>query len=570
MSFFQDLFGALLRNYTSHRNVILLLRFFIVVISFIGLSSILFHIVMAYEGRSYSWLTGLYWTLTVMMTLGFGDITFQSDLGYFFTIGVLCSGLLFLLVLMPLLFMQGQTAARVPIEMPKDAQGHVIVCLYDAVTAALITRLIQYRQPYVLLIPDVDEALRLYDLGLKVAVGELDQTDTFERVRASHAALVVMTATDATNTNVVLTLREVAAEVPVIATATHRMAGQMLALAGCSHVLYLGQMLGAALARRIHNGGGMPHVIGRFEQLLIAEVSAAHTPLAGTNLQDSRLHECADLSVIGVWERGRFEVAGSQTSISPETVLVLAGRPEQLRQYNAWVGATDNVNAPVLILGGGRVGQAIALELANRKMAHCIVEQRPDLVQASSTYIIGNAAEEEVLRTAGIMEASAVVATTHDDDLNVYLTLLCRHLRPSIQIISRATLERNVPTLHRAGADFVMSYASLGANTIWNFLMQNDVLMITEGLNVFQVPLPANLMGKTIEEAMSRHAAGCHVVAVQAAGHMQINPEPSMRLPSPADVILIGTAEAEQQLLDAWTSWGEVATHHGRGATLQP
>jgi Trk K+ transport system NAD-binding subunit len=182
------------------------------------------------------------------------------------------------------------------------------------------------------------------------------------------------------------------------------------------------------------------------------------------------------------------------------------------------------------------------------------VEQRPDhRVQASNVYLIGNAEEEEVLRKAGIMEAPAVVATTHDDDVNVYLTLLCRHLRPDIQIISRATLERNVPTLHRAGADFVMSYASLGANAIWNFLMHNDVLMITEGLNVFQVPLPEKLVGKTVEEAMSRGAASCQMVAVQTEGQMQINPGPAMALPAHADVILIGTAEAEQQLLHAWS-----------------
>lgn len=553
MRFFQDLFGELLRNYTSRRNVVLLSRFFIVLISIVGLFSVLFHLMMAYEGRSYSWPTGLYWTLTVMTTLGFGDITFQSDLGHLFTIGVLCSGLLFLLVFLPLLFMQGQTVARVPVELPRDTEGHVIVCLHDAVTAALITRLVQHRQPYLLLIPDVDQALHLYDLGLKVAVGELDQVETFERVRAAQAALVVMTATDTTNTNVVFTLREVAATVPVIATATHPMAGHMLALAGCSHVLYLGRMLGAALARRIDSGGGMPHVIGRFEQLLIAEASAARTPLAGTTLQDSRLRECADLNVVGVWDRGHFEVVGPETPVSPETVLVLAGTPEQLRQYNAWVGADDKASAPVLILGGGRVGrQAIASTLAKRSIAHCIVEHCPDLGQASSVYVIGNAEEEEVLRTAGIMDAPAVVATTHDDDLNVYLTLLCRHLRPDIQIISRATLERNVPTLHRAGADFVMSYASLGANTVWNYLMKDDVLMITEGLNVFQVPLPESLAGKTIAEAMRHNATGCQVVAVHAAGHMQINPEPSMPLPLQANVILIGTAEAEEQLWEAW------------------
>ena len=127
MPFFQELFGALLRNYTSRRNVVLLVRFFIVLMGFVGLFSVLFHLMMAYEGQSYSWLTGLYWTLTVMTTLGFGDITFHSDLGRLFTIGVLCSGLLFLLVLMPLLFMQGQTVARVPVELPKDVRNHVIV-----------------------------------------------------------------------------------------------------------------------------------------------------------------------------------------------------------------------------------------------------------------------------------------------------------------------------------------------------------------------------------------------------------------------------------------------------------
>ena len=553
MSFFQELFRALLRNYTSRRNVVLLSHFFMILISFVGLCSVLFHIVMAYEGQSYSWLTGLYWTLTVMTTLGFGDITFHSDLGRLFTIGVLCSGLIFLVVFLPLVFMQGQTVARVPMELPKDARGHVILCLYDAVTAALITRLVQYRQSYVLLIPNVDEALRLYDLGLNVVVGDLDQAETFERVRAAQAAMVVLTARNATNTNAVLTLREVAADVPVIATATHPMAGKMLALAGCTRVLYLGQRLGAALARRIDSGEGAPRVIGRFEQLLIAEAPAMHTPLAGTILKESRLRECGDLSVVGIWERGRFEMTNSETWISPETVLVLAGTPEQLRQYNAWVGAADNVSAPVLILGGGQVGQTIAVALARHSIPHCIVERRADLAQASSVYMIGNAADEEVLHKAGIMDAPAVVATTHDDDLNVYLTLLCRHLRPDVQIISRATLERNVPSLHRAGADFVMSYASLGANIIWNFLMHNDVLMITEGLNVFQVSLPEHLVGKTIEEAMNCNAAGCHVVAVQAAGHMQINPEPSMPLPPNADVILIGTAEAEQQLLHAWT-----------------
>jgi len=60
MPFSHALFGALLRTYTSQRHVVLLSRFCIVLINCVGLFSVLFHLVMAYEGRSYSWLTGLY------------------------------------------------------------------------------------------------------------------------------------------------------------------------------------------------------------------------------------------------------------------------------------------------------------------------------------------------------------------------------------------------------------------------------------------------------------------------------------------------------------------------------
>jgi hypothetical protein len=40
--------------------------------------TVIFHFLMLREGQRYSWITGAYWTLTVMSTLGFGDITFPS------------------------------------------------------------------------------------------------------------------------------------------------------------------------------------------------------------------------------------------------------------------------------------------------------------------------------------------------------------------------------------------------------------------------------------------------------------------------------------------------------------
>lgn len=57
-----------------------------------------------------------------------------------------------------------------------------------------------------------------------------------------------------------------------------------------------------------------------------------------------------------------------------------------------------------------------------------------------------------MLQRAHIMETPSVIVTTHDDDLNIYLTIYCRKLRPDVQILSRSTLDRNVPSLYNCGA----------------------------------------------------------------------------------------------------------------------
>src|SRR5687767_11774509 len=104
MKFLTSQLSFFVHQSTSRRNVRLLLRFIAVLGVMVLVYSILFHFLMAVEGRQHSWLTGFYWTLTVMSTLGFGDITFTSDLGRFFSIIVLISGMVFLLILLPFTF----------------------------------------------------------------------------------------------------------------------------------------------------------------------------------------------------------------------------------------------------------------------------------------------------------------------------------------------------------------------------------------------------------------------------------------------------------------------------------
>ena len=198
----------------------------------------------------------------------------------------------------------------------------------------------------------------------------------------------------------------------------------------------------------------------------------------------------------------------------------------------------------------GRVGSAAGRALSERGLRYRIVEQNPELVREPEEYVLGNAAELNVLKQAGIDEAPAVIITTHDDDMNVYLTIYCRRLRPDIQIITRVALERNISSLHRAGADFVMSYASMGANSIFNLLERSGSLMVAEGLELFRVKMPASLAGKTIAESGIRRTTGCTVIALDSDGTTQINPDPTRPMSAGAEMILIGSAEDESRFLE--------------------
>jgi Trk K+ transport system NAD-binding subunit len=515
----------------------------------------LFHYIMAWEGRSYSWITGFYWTLTVMSTLGFGDITFESDIGRIFSIVVLLSGVFFLLILFPFIFIeffyvpwtQAQAGARAPSELPKGTRNHIILTALDPITRSLIKKFEQYQFEYVLLVSEVENALRLNDQGFRVMVGDPDTPRTYEKARAENAMMVVTTMNDMVNTNVAFTVQEFTQDVTVIATANSPASVDILELAGCDHVLQVADMLGMASARRVDGPDRLAHIIGRFDELVVAESTVRNTSLEGKTLREIRLRENFGIAVLGYWERAEFKHIYADTRVLPEMALVLAGSEAGIQQYNDTYSRELTSTAPPIVIGGGRVGRAAVRGLEERGLDYRVVELRPERNRDPKKYIIGDAAEIDVLKQAGIMEASTVIVTTHDDDTNIYLTIYCRRLRPDIQIISRATYERNVPTLRRAGADFVMSYASLGSNVIMNLIDKSSVLMVAEGLDVFRIRIPDELVGRSLAEARVREETDCTVVALKNGGEMDFDFSPHMPLPADVELIVIGTASAEKQ-----------------------
>ena len=554
---------------SSRRNISQLMKLIIIVMVFVLVSSSVFHLLMKTEGRSenYHWFDGFYWTMVTMSTLGYGEITFNEWPGKLFSIGVMLFGMLSMLVILPFAFIrfayepwiEAQNEARTPRKLGIDTRDHVIVTNFDAVSRALIHKLKQYNIAYVLLVRDKNEALRLHDEGFSVAVGELDDPEFYSNVRVEQCAMVVATGKDEANANIAFTVRElVDNRVRVVTLAKSEASVDILELAGSSNVIRLGELLGQFLARRTIANDAMAHVIGHFDELLIAEAMVMGTPLVGKTLSECNFREMTNTSVVGVWERGEYKGAGPDTKVNESTVLVLAGSKNMIQHYNEIFCIYQKEESHIVILGGGRVGRATARALAKRGLKYKIVEELPDRIRNEKYYVQGSAARIEILEKANIADASAVIVTTGNDDTNIYLTIYCRKLFPDVQIISRANRERNISTLHRAGADFVASYASMGANIIFNLLKHSDILMLAEGLNVFRIELPDDLEGKSLIESEIRERTGCSVIAIQREINGKdthiVHFSPSEVLKSDDELVLIGTIESEEIFLKTYVN----------------
>lgn len=549
-----------LRQRGARRNLGALARFMAALAGLITLYSIVFHYVMMYEGREYSWLTGFYWTLTVMSTLGFGDITFHTDLGRLFSMLVLLTGIICLMILLPFTIIQffyapwveAQSAARTPRLLPESARGHVILTSHEPVAAALIRKLEQYGYGYVLLCAEMDEAMRLHDQGVRVVLGHLDDPQTYVNARADKAALVATTQNDVINTNVTFTVRQVCPSLPVVATAARAISIDILDRAGATHVLHLGEMMGKALARCMVGGDALTHVVGGVDDLLIAEANAQRTPLVGKTLRENALSDLG-VSVVGIWDRGRLLPALPDTVVGEHAILLLAGSAAQLAAYDENFVIYNVSVKPVVIIGGGRVGQAAARALGTRGVEWRLVDKEARSVPEGELGIVGDAADPMVLARAGLLEAPAVLITSPDDSLNIYLTIYCRSIRPDIQIISRATLERNTETLHRAGADFVLSYASMGSTSIFNLLKRGRVLTIAEGLEVSRHAVPGSLAGRTIATCGVRERSGCSILGLRdEEGELEINPRAGTVLTPGREMILVGSGDAQARFIEAF------------------
>ena len=124
----------------------------------------------------------------------------------------------------------------------------------------------------------------------------------------------------------------------------------------------------------------------------------------------------------------------------------------------------------VLVLGHGELTEPIIEELADANVDFLVVTPDEALTRAlherGLNVLTADPSDEETLERAKVAEARAVVAATNDDAEDALAILTARQLNPDVAIVASASERENVNKLKRAGANTVISPASIGGHLL--------------------------------------------------------------------------------------------------------
>jgi NhaP-type Na+/H+ or K+/H+ antiporter len=206
------------------------------------------------------------------------------------------------------------------------------------------------------------------------------------------------------------------------------------------------------------------------------------------------------------------------------TVVLEAGLARQ-------IGDTLRVTPMrTIIVGGGRVGRALATRLENRGEFVVIVEKDQECIeetrQEGFTVNAGDGTAVDTLREAGMENAKMVVAATGDDDRNLLVCQLARSKFGVDRVYSRVNQPDNVDafdTLDVTAIDVSTATAFAIDNEIERPALAHWMNDIGDAHDVQEIEITAeDLVGKTIREVNAAIPDGCIVAEIGRKGDTHV------------------------------------------------
>jgi CPA2 family monovalent cation:H+ antiporter-2 len=272
-------------------------------------------------------------------------------------------------------------------------------------------------------------------------------------------------------------------------------------------------------------------------------------------------------------------------------VPILFNWAESIPWLKPYIGGEDKplavaeelpVKDHVVVCGYGRVGQNLVKLLQQHNLPVVVIDQSESRIQqlreAGVPYVYGNCASFYVLDTAGVHEAKGM-AIAIPDPMSIRLCLKrALELSPDLDIVVRATNDKNIEILYQLGArevvqpefeaslemaTYILTVLGLPTATVQREMQQirnrhyldlrpeqsasqvsRHLRQATQDLNSRWYPLPdgSPLIGMSLEEADMRYLTGVSLMAIRRQNGEEIDyPHTDTKLEQGDRLLVVGS-----------------------------
>ena len=217
---------------------------------------------------------------------------------------------------------------------------------------------------------------------------------------------------------------------------------------------------------------------------LVATQAYAGGPLVGHRLQTLREHmpKDADARVAAIYRQDKTIIPDGSTIIEENDTVFFLAAQRNIRTMMKELRPLDNPVRRIILAGGGNIGSNLARQL-ERKHHVKIIERDPERAEAiaenleKAIVLVGDCADEELLREEAIDTTDVYCVLTNDDEANILSSMLAKQMGAEkvIAIINRPSY---VDLVESSSIDIAVSPQQITIGALLTHIRRGNMVRI--------------------------------------------------------------------------------------------
>ncbi|MDG6220312.1 MAG: TrkA family potassium uptake protein [Candidatus Thermoplasmatota archaeon] len=205
----------------------------------------------------------------------------------------------------------------------------------------------------------------------------------------------------------------------------------------------------------------------------------------------------------------------------------------------------------IIVCGFGSIGRSAVQELLEMGEDCVVIEKDREKTSETVRIIIGDAGREEILKSAGVENARALIAATDSDAANALIVLMAKTINPSLVALAVVKKVASIEKLYKAQADHVVCGSMVGGRLIARSAASPytgdfiDRITLSRNVEITEVVIPShsNLEGRAIKDSGIRENAGVNIIGIRREEELMLTPKSGTTLRGRDRLIVLGDTE---------------------------